>query len=66
MKDYQQRVIDEKEELDKKIESLSEFIRAGRIFSTLSLLERDRLRDQLQVMIQYSFILRERIGAFEL
>lgn len=61
---HQQRVIDEKSELDKKAMALSQFIGNSDIFQTLDAAEQERLREQNDVMWQYSTILGERIAAF--
>ena len=62
---HQQRVIDEKAELDAKINKLREFI-VGYLFITLPAAERQRLKMQLEVMKKYSDILDMRIKAFQL
>ena len=64
MEPWQQGVIEEKEELDKKIEALSEFIDHSEIFETLSPIEQDRQKEQNDIMWQYSEILGQRIAAF--
>jgi hypothetical protein len=61
---HQQRVIDEKTELDKKATALSHFIGNSDIFPTLDEAEQERLREQNDVMWQYSEILGARIAAF--
>jgi hypothetical protein len=61
---HQQRVIDEKNELDIKTNALSEFIGENPIFKTLDDAERTRLRKQLGFMQGYSSMLGERIAAF--
>lgn len=63
MEPYQQRVIDEKRELDQKIEKLDTFIK-GEVYIQLSLMERRRLDQQLFLMGQLSSVLGERIKAF--
>jgi hypothetical protein len=63
MLDYQQRVVDEKKELDDKIQRLDEFL-AGNTYKTLSEGERQRLARQLAAMSDYSQVLFERIAAF--
>lgn len=60
---YQQRVIDEKAELDTKREALSAYLR-GAHFPTLSFSEQDRLTAQSHAMTAYSAILGARIAAF--
>lgn len=61
---HQQRVVAEKIELDKKVTALSEFIGNSPIFMTLDPAEQERLREQCEVMWQYSEILGQRIEAF--
>jgi hypothetical protein len=65
---HQLRVIDEKAELDARIEKLSTFIgdigSFGPVFQTLPDAERMRLYAQYRVMREYSDILGERIAAF--
>ena len=63
MQPYQQRVVDEKSELDGKIEKLSAFIESDQ-FVRVDEEERDRMRQQLRTMQTYSGILGERIDAF--
>lgn len=67
MKPHQQRVIDEKTELDAKRIKLEGFINegVGAIFVTLPVEEQDRLNRQLTSMNDYSLILGERIAAFK-
>lgn len=65
MKPHQQRVVDEKAELDKKALALSQFIGVGPVFETLDADEQERLRDQNDVMWKYSEILGARIAAFK-
>lgn len=60
---YQQRVIDEKMELDSKLEKLNAFF-ATEIFNRLLDEEKDRMRRQAMAMLAYSGILDERIKAF--
>lgn len=62
---YQQRVIDEKEELDKKANDLSKFIGYSPIFDDLDPEEQERLKLQNDIMWQYSEILGARIAAFK-
>ena len=61
---HQQRVVDEKTELDKKATALSNFIGLSPIFEKLDPAEQERLREQNDVMWQYSEILGARIAAF--
>ena len=60
---YQQRVVDEKEAIDKKRADLSVFIE-GPMFSTVHPFEQDRLRSQLGIMKEYSYILGLRISSY--
>jgi hypothetical protein len=62
---HQQRVIDEKTEFDKKAHSLSQFIGHSAIFDTIDLAEQERLKEQNDIMWQYSEILGARIAAFK-
>ena len=61
---HQQRVVDEKTDLDVKGHALSLFISQNPIFTTLDHDEQERLKLQNDVMWQYSEILGERIAAF--
>ena len=61
---WQQRVIDEHAELDKKIGALAAFL-AGERFSTLPSAEKARLTHQLSAMQEYRSILSERIAAWD-
>lgn len=62
---HQQRVVDEKAELDTKAKALSNFIGENPIFETIDAAEQERLREQCEVMWQYSEILGARIAAFK-
>ena len=64
MQPHQQRVVDEKTELDAKAKALSDFIGNNDIFLTLDLEEQGRLKEQCEIMRQYSEILGQRIAAF--
>ena len=65
---HQQRVVDEKAELDAKLEKLAAFIGTkkapSQVFILLPEAERMRLYAQCRVMAEYSNILCERIAAF--
>lgn len=61
---HQQRVLDEKQDLDLRIARLDEFMRRNPTFPTLDAAERDRLEIQLDLMRDYSGILGERIANF--
>jgi hypothetical protein len=66
---HQQRVVNEKAELDEKILKLSAFIntfdKPYSKFAALPEPERARMYAQLRAMVEYSAILGERIGAFD-
>ena len=64
MKDYQQRVIEERKALDVNIWKLNLFI-SGLIFTSLHADEQNRLKLQSEAMQEYSDILGERIEVFE-
>ena len=61
---HQQRVLDEKQELDIRITRLDEFILRNALFRQLDPDEQARMRRQLDVMRELSVILGERISAF--
>jgi hypothetical protein len=61
---HQQRVVDEKLELDGKIGKLDEFIEHSPVYKRLGGKEQKRLCRQYDVMYEYSDILGERIDAF--
>lgn len=67
MKPHQQRVVDEKTELDAKRIKLEAFINNGdgAIFKALDVNEQDRLNRQLIAMNDYFLVLGERIAAIE-
>lgn len=60
---HQQRVIDEKTELDERLKRLAAFF-GTHVFASLPLEEQDRLARQKQHMDAYSNVLGERIAAF--
>ncbi len=60
---HQQRVVDEKTELDAKREKLGAF-KNGAMFPTLPWQEQERLNTQAHIMTMYSAVLGERIAAF--
>ena len=64
MHEFQIRVINEKKELDEKINKLKDFIINNPIFKTLLKEEQSRLNKQYDIMVEYSKILSERINAF--
>jgi hypothetical protein len=64
MAPYQQRVIDEKRELDARTRKLSVFIESSAQFIMLDVAEQERMRKQCELMCEYSKTLGERIEAF--
>jgi hypothetical protein len=64
MQAFQQRVVDEKTELDKKLDNLTQFIKSSKTYLELPEPERARLLEQRLTMQRYSEILAERIAAF--
>ena len=64
MQPHQQRVVDEKTELDTKAKALSEFIGNNPIFENIEPDEQERMKEQCEIMWQYSEILGKRIAAF--
>ena len=61
MKAHQERVVTEQNQLDEKIEKLTEFLANPQIVCAIEL---ERLDRQLRVMKEYSKILGERIQHF--
>ncbi len=61
---HQQRVLDEKQDLDIRITKLDEFIQRNALFRQLDSEEQARMRRQLDVMREYAVILGERIASF--
>lgn len=64
MQAHQQRVVDEKTELDGKLTKLTAFYDTP-VFAGLDKEEQNRLTRQGQVMSEYSDILGQRIAAFK-
>ena len=64
MLDYQQRVADEKDELQVRLGKLLAFLRTP-TFEGLPEAERSRLRNQARFMDGYAAVLEERIAAFK-
>jgi hypothetical protein len=63
MLDYQQRVVDEKIQLDERLEKLREFMK-GNFFKKVKEEEQKRMMRQEASMDIYSDVLGERIAAF--
>ena len=62
---HQQRVVDEKADLDEKIVKLSDFILVNPLFNALPSPERGRMYRQHTAMRAYSAVLGERIEGFQ-
>ncbi len=60
---FQQRVVDEKKDLDSKIEKLNNFTKTDE-FENLIIYEQKDLLDQLTAMRNYSYCLGRRIERF--
>ena len=60
---HQQRVVDEKRDLDDKREKLNNFKNTD-LFASLPGREQERLNTQAHIMTMYSEVLGERIAAF--
>lgn len=65
MKPHEQRVIDEKAELDERCNKLHQFVVFEGAFRSLNACERLLLREQLEAMREYQAILGARIALFE-
>ena len=61
---HQQRVIDEKRDLDEKLGKLQAFIDSNPVFSGLPIEDQSHLKSQLSAMELYSSILADRIARF--
>lgn len=64
MLDHQKRVVNEKQELDEKAKALSDFIGSNPLFLKVDTEEQERMKQQCEIMWQYSEILGKRIQAF--
>ena len=64
MEDYQKRVLAEKKDLDEKAIKLSKFIGSSLLFDEIAPDEQGRLKEQCEIMWEYSEILGKRIAAF--
>lgn len=64
MNPHQQRVVEEKKELDEKLDKLKAFIETSSVFKALPADECGRLGKQFDAMAEYSSILSQRIAAF--
>ena len=64
MKPHQQRVVDEKTELDDKLSKLEDFVCRNPLYLSLDGEEQERLMRQKFLMGEYSVVLGERIAAF--
>lgn len=64
MQQWQQRVIDEKAALDEKATALSDFIGNSGAFDALDAENQELLKEQCEIMWEYSEILRKRIALF--
>jgi len=62
--EFQQRVVDEKAQLDEKIKKLAYFLN-GSVIETLESEDQTLLHEQFHVMEKYSDILRRRIARFK-
>ncbi len=60
---HQQRVVEEKDELDEKLAALEQFLDSAK-FHEVGKDEKKRLVKQALIMAQYSDVLGERIAAF--
>lgn len=65
MEDFQQRVVEEKADLDGRLARLMRFIETGSIFHSLPVAEQSRQRLQAIHMRALSAVLGERIAAFK-
>lgn len=64
MQPHQRRVVEEKNDLDTRAKKLSDFIGLNPAFDEIDSAEQERLKEQCEIMWQYSEILGKRIAAF--
>lgn len=64
MEPHQQRVVDEHDALDEKLEKLHVFIQDSPIFKGLPIIDQRHLIDQRCFMTAYRNVLRDRIARF--
>lgn len=62
---YQERVVQEREDLNNKIVKLKTFMEDSTLFSKVPTEERQRMGRQLVAMTQYRVVLDERIAAWQ-
>ncbi len=65
MQEYQQRVIDEKQQVNDRAVALSLFIGTNQVFNTLPAEEQELLREQCEIMHEHSEVLGKRIALFD-
>lgn len=63
LKDWQERLVEEKAQADEKVKRLDAFVR-GPKFDGIHVEDRALLREQLAVMTRYAEILQERVSRF--
>lgn len=63
-KPHEQRVIQERNDLNEKIQKLDDFIERNDLFKELPSRDQELMTSQYNVMLQYVRILNERIGRF--
>ena len=61
MEEYQKRMIEEHDSLTIKISKLEDFINSSNVFKTLSIEDREDMRNQLHAMILYENFLYRRL-----
>ena len=64
MQPYEQRVLDEKRDLDDKLEKITNFIEQSPVFKRLDAFDCSLFTQQREAMLRYSIILGERIARF--
>lgn len=65
MQPHEQRVVDEKKELDEKMDKLDKFIQSNPLYGTLAKEDQKLLERQYKAMDTYSYILGQRIAKFQ-
>jgi hypothetical protein len=63
MQDFQKRVVEERDQLSTRLDSLNGFV-VGKVFASLPIAKQTRLRDQATHMRGYLSVLNSRINNF--
>lgn len=62
LEDWEKRVLQEKDQLDQRIEKLESFLKSRAVVETIPHVQKQMMEDQLKTMIEYSEILNDRVA----